>query len=138
MCIACCGAVGPQRREARDGAKLVQVFALRLVRVRAAPQRSARIRQRASAVHGRRAFVHARRSAHVERQLARRFTLTIVSGVPGGTELFRGYACSEHPIAAAATCATIDLYEREQLFERATRMALLFGNASTSCAANGM
>jgi hypothetical protein len=44
---------------ARSRAKAVQDRGRRLVRVRAAPQRSARIRQRASAVHGRRAFVHA-------------------------------------------------------------------------------
>ncbi|WP_374710341.1 aminotransferase class III-fold pyridoxal phosphate-dependent enzyme, partial [Paraburkholderia terricola] len=39
------------------------------------------------------------------------------------------YTYSGHPIAAAAACATIDLYEREQLFERAARMAPVFENA---------
>jgi beta-alanine--pyruvate transaminase len=53
----------------------------------------------------------------------------IVNGAPGGIELFHGYTYSGHPIAAAAACATIDLYERVQLFERAARMAPLFGNA---------
>jgi beta-alanine--pyruvate transaminase len=54
---------------------------------------------------------------------------TIVGGAPGGIELFHGYTYSGHPLAAAATCAAIDLYEREQLFERAARMAPLFERA---------
>jgi hypothetical protein len=44
---------------------LVQDMALRLVRVRLAPQRSVPIGQRASAVHDRRAFVHAPRFARL-------------------------------------------------------------------------
>ncbi|MBN3788965.1 aspartate aminotransferase family protein [Burkholderia sp. Ac-20353] len=51
---------------------------------------------------------------------------TIVNGAPAGIELFHGYTYSGHPLAAAAACATIDLYEREQLFERAARMAPVF------------
>lgn len=51
---------------------------------------------------------------------------SIVNGAPGGIELFHRYTYSGHPIAAAAACATIDLYEREQLFERAARMAPIF------------
>jgi beta-alanine--pyruvate transaminase len=54
---------------------------------------------------------------------------SIVNGAPGGIELFHGYTYSGHPIAAAAACATIDLYEREQLFDRAARMAPLFERA---------
>ncbi|KXU89348.1 omega amino acid--pyruvate aminotransferase [Paraburkholderia monticola] len=54
---------------------------------------------------------------------------TIVGGAPGGIELFHGYTYSGHPLAAAATCAAIDLYEREQLFERAARTAPLFERA---------
>ncbi|WP_341312977.1 aspartate aminotransferase family protein [Paraburkholderia sp. IMGN_8] len=54
---------------------------------------------------------------------------SIVNGAPGGIELFHGYTYSGHPIAAAAACATIDLYEREQLFERAARMAPIFETA---------
>jgi beta-alanine--pyruvate transaminase len=54
---------------------------------------------------------------------------SIVNGAPAGIELFHGYTYSGHPIAAAAACATIDLYEREQLFERAARMAPIFENA---------
>ena len=41
-----------------QGAKVVQDRAVRLVRVRAAPQRSVSVRLRAPAVHGRRPFVH--------------------------------------------------------------------------------
>jgi beta-alanine--pyruvate transaminase len=40
-----------------------------------------------------------------------------------------GYTYSGHPIAAAAACATIDLYEREGLFEPAARMAPVFERA---------
>ncbi|MFM0495795.1 omega-aminotransferase AptA [Paraburkholderia caledonica] len=54
---------------------------------------------------------------------------SIVNGAPAGIELFHGYTYSGHPIAAAAACATIDLYEREQLFDRAARMAPLFERA---------
>ncbi len=51
---------------------------------------------------------------------------TIVDGASAGIELFHGYTYSAHPIAVAAACATIDLYEREGLFERAARMAPKF------------
>ncbi|WP_133650840.1 aspartate aminotransferase family protein [Paraburkholderia flava] len=51
---------------------------------------------------------------------------SIVNGAPAGIELFHGYTYSGHPIAAAAACATIDLYERDQLFDRAARMAPVF------------
>jgi beta-alanine--pyruvate transaminase len=51
---------------------------------------------------------------------------SIVNGAPAGIELFHGYTYSVHPIAAAAACATIDLYERDGLFERAARMAPVF------------
>jgi beta-alanine--pyruvate transaminase len=54
---------------------------------------------------------------------------TIVNGAPAGIELFHGYTYSGHPIATAAACATIDLYEREQLFERAARMSPVFETA---------
>src|ERR1700761_3215363 len=54
---------------------------------------------------------------------------SIVNGAPGGIELFHGYTYSGHPIAAAAACAGVGLYEREQLFERAARMAPVFERA---------
>jgi hypothetical protein len=57
--MACCIAATAWPVHADCGAKLVQDRTMRLVQVRAAPQRSVRIRQRASTVHLRRAFVHA-------------------------------------------------------------------------------
>jgi beta-alanine--pyruvate transaminase len=53
----------------------------------------------------------------------------IINGAPAGVELFHGYTYSAHPIAVAAACATIDLYEREQLFARAAKMAPVFEEA---------
>jgi beta-alanine--pyruvate transaminase len=51
------------------------------------------------------------------------------NGVPGAIELFHGYTYSGHPLAAAAACATVDLYEKDKLFERAARMAPYFETA---------
>lgn len=49
---------------------------------------------------------------------------TIISDGPAnGIELFHGYTYSAHPLAAAACIATQDIYERENLFERAAEMA---------------
>ncbi|CAE6707851.1 hypothetical protein R75461_01428 [Paraburkholderia nemoris] len=56
--MPCCEAVVRRVSYAQRGAKLVQEWGVRLVQVRAAPQRSVSIGQRASAVHGRCAFVH--------------------------------------------------------------------------------
>ncbi|ANB77631.1 aspartate aminotransferase family protein [Paraburkholderia phytofirmans] len=58
---------------------------------------------------------------------------TIVnSGAQGAIELFHGYTYSAHPAAAAATVATLDLYRREGLFERAATMAPKFEAAAHS------
>ena len=38
------------------------------------------------------------------------------------SELFHGYTYSAHPLAVAASLATLDLYEKEKLFERARTM----------------
>ncbi|WP_292082095.1 MULTISPECIES: aspartate aminotransferase family protein [unclassified Brevundimonas] len=40
-----------------------------------------------------------------------------------GIEFFHGYTYSGHPLAAAAGLATLDVYENEGLFQRATEMA---------------
>jgi len=40
-----------------------------------------------------------------------------------GIEFFHGYTYSGHPLAAAAGLATLDVYEDEGLFQRATEMA---------------
>jgi beta-alanine--pyruvate transaminase len=56
---------------------------------------------------------------------------TIVnSGVPGAIELFHGYTYSAHPLAAAACIATLDLYRRDGLFERAATLAPKFEAAA--------
>ncbi|SEB24270.1 aspartate aminotransferase family protein [Paraburkholderia sartisoli] len=55
---------------------------------------------------------------------------TIVNnGAPGGIELAHGYTYSAHPAATAAAIATLDLYRRENLFERAASMAPKFESA---------
>jgi beta-alanine--pyruvate transaminase len=45
-------------------------------------------------------------------------------------ELSHGYTYSGHPLAAAAACATLDLYERDGLFERAATIAPYFAMAA--------
>ena len=47
----------------------------------------------------------------------------IVNGAEQGIELFHGYTYSGHPLACAAGIATLDVYEREGLFERAASLA---------------
>ncbi|QTC88674.1 aspartate aminotransferase family protein [Brevundimonas pondensis] len=49
---------------------------------------------------------------------------TVVNGASApGIEFFHGYTYSGHPLAAAAGLATLDVYESEGLFQRATDMA---------------
>ncbi|MES1989392.1 MAG: aspartate aminotransferase family protein [Pseudomonadota bacterium] len=47
-------------------------------------------------------------------------------------DLFHGYTYSGHPLAAAAGIATLDLYQRENLFERAREMEPVFAEAIMS------
>ncbi|MFM5950838.1 MAG: aspartate aminotransferase family protein [Novosphingobium sp.] len=47
---------------------------------------------------------------------------TVVGNAGPGIELFHGYTYSGHPLAAAAACATLDLYAAEGLFERAIEL----------------
>jgi beta-alanine--pyruvate transaminase len=47
----------------------------------------------------------------------------------GGIELFHGYTYSGHPLACAAGLATLDLYEREDLFGRAAAMSDYWADA---------
>ncbi len=47
---------------------------------------------------------------------------TFMTGPEGAIEFFHGYTYSVHPLAAAAGCATLDVYEEEGLFERARSM----------------
>ncbi|HSN19115.1 MAG TPA: aminotransferase class III-fold pyridoxal phosphate-dependent enzyme, partial [Usitatibacter sp.] len=46
-----------------------------------------------------------------------------MSGPPGAIELFHGYTYSAHVLACAAGIATLQLYEDEDLFARAARLA---------------
>lgn len=53
----------------------------------------------------------------------------IMQGPEHVIELFHGYTYSGHPLACAAGLATLDIYEREGLFERARQMSGLFEEA---------
>ena len=50
----------------------------------------------------------------------------INSAAPGAIELAHGYTYSGHPLAAAAAVATLDLYQRENLFGRAAELSPVF------------
>ena len=56
----------------------------------------------------------------------------VVDGVAAGIELFHGYTYSGHPLASAAGLATLDLYAREGLFERAAGLADYWADAAHS------
>ena len=58
---------------------------------------------------------------------------TVLAAAPeGAIEFFHGYTYSGHPLAAAAACATLDLYQRDGLFERAASLAPAFEDAAHS------
>ena len=50
----------------------------------------------------------------------------IAAAAEGAVELFHGYTWSAHPVACAASLATLDIYDNEQLFERANQMSAYF------------
>lgn len=54
---------------------------------------------------------------------------TFMTGPDGAIEFFHGYTYSGHPLAAAAGCATLDVYAEEGLFERARSMEGKFEDA---------
>lgn len=55
---------------------------------------------------------------------------TIVEAAPAaGIEFFHGYTASGHPVTAAAALATLDIYEKEELFERAAELSPHFLDA---------
>ena len=55
---------------------------------------------------------------------------TILDGAAEGvTEFFHGYTYSAHPAACAAGLATLDIYRKEKLFERARSLAPAFQDA---------
>lgn len=55
-----------------------------------------------------------------------------MDGPETAIELFHGYTYSGHPVAAAASVATLDLYRDEGLFERAAELAPYFEEAAHS------
>jgi beta-alanine--pyruvate transaminase len=55
-----------------------------------------------------------------------------MQGPPGAIELFHGYTYSAHPLACAAGLATLDIYAREGLFERARTLAPYWEDAAHS------
>lgn len=52
-----------------------------------------------------------------------------MKGPPHAVELFHGYTYSGHPLACAATIATLDVYRDEKLFERAKAMEGVWADA---------
>ena len=54
---------------------------------------------------------------------------TFMTGPEGAIEFFHGYTYSGHPLAAAAGCATLDVYTGEGLFDRARAMEGKFADA---------
>ncbi|MDP7651266.1 MAG: aspartate aminotransferase family protein [Rhodospirillales bacterium] len=55
---------------------------------------------------------------------------TVVDAAPeGAVELFHGYTYSGHPAACAASLATLDIYEKENLFERGAALSPYFLDA---------
>ena len=59
---------------------------------------------------------------------------TIINAAPAGVEFFHGYTYSGHPLATAAGIATLDLYEREDIFARAAALESYWGDAVHSLA----
>lgn len=57
---------------------------------------------------------------------------TFMNGPEHVIELFHGYTYSGHPLACAASLATLDVYRDEALFERARAMEPIFADAVMS------
>lgn len=55
---------------------------------------------------------------------------TIMGASASGIEFFHGYTYSAHPLATAAILATLGIYERDQLFQRARDLSPAFENAA--------
>jgi beta-alanine--pyruvate transaminase len=61
---------------------------------------------------------------------------TVVGNAGPGIELFHGYTYSGHPLAAAAACASLDLYAAEGLFEKAIELESYWEDAVHSLKAS--
>jgi len=57
---------------------------------------------------------------------------TILNATESGIEFFHGYTYSAHPLATAAIQASLNIYQQEQLFERAASLANTFEEAAHS------
>jgi beta-alanine--pyruvate transaminase len=55
--------------------------------------------------------------------VAERVHDAVVQGPEGAIEFFHGYTYSGHPVACAAGLATLEIYQREELFARAARLS---------------
>lgn len=55
---------------------------------------------------------------------------TILAAANSGIEFFHGYTYSAHPLATAAIMATLDIYEKDQLFQRAAALSGTFETAA--------
>jgi beta-alanine--pyruvate transaminase len=53
----------------------------------------------------------------------------LIEGTTAGIELFHGYTYSGHPLAAAAGLAALDVYQNEELFDRAASLASYWEDA---------
>lgn len=53
----------------------------------------------------------------------------VSAGAENAIEFFHGYTYTAHPAAAAAAIATLDIYRRDQLFERAKELSGVFEDA---------
>lgn len=51
------------------------------------------------------------------------------AGLENGIEFFHGYTYTAHPAAAASAIATLDIYKRDRLFQRAQDLAGVFEDA---------
>src|ERR1700681_2739313 len=54
------------------------------------------------------------------------YSTVVDNAAAGGVELFHGYTYSAHPAACAAGIATLDIYDKEGLFDRAAEMSPYF------------
>ena len=56
----------------------------------------------------------------------------VVESAADGIELFHGYTYSGHPVASAAAIASLDLYKRDGLFDRADELSSYWADAAHS------